>query len=161
MSSALVLTKDVEKMLKANGLNSATIVTLKDKAKVDGKVSKLDTFVKTSEENLAAMNKEMKALVASIPDQVFYGSIGTAIGVLLATKGYAYAVEYFGVDSYAPDVLLPVAGFAVAWGGTTLKDPPKKPGLNAPARSFSIGLGAGLVAGSAWCSYDRRIAMAA
>ena len=158
MSTQLVLTKDVEKILKGKGVDSATILTLKTKGSEQGAKGKLAQFKEEAGKELSAMKNEMKAVVASIPDQAFYGSLGTGIGVLLAVKGYDYAVDYFGPDSYAPDILAPAAGFAIAWVGSTMKDPVKKPGLNAPVRSFSIGLGTGLVVGSAFKSYDRRMA---
>lgn len=159
MSTALVLSKDVEKILKGKGVDNATILTLKTKGQAQGSKAALATFTEKAGVEMKEMKDEMKAIVASIPDQAFYGSLGTGLGVLLAVKGYAYAVEYFGPDSYAPDILAPAAGFVIAYGGATMmKDPPKKPGLNAPMRSFSIGLGTGLVAGSAWMTYDRRMA---
>lgn len=157
-TAALALDPETRKFLKGH-LDKPTLMVVEARVDKSATKSKLKNVVAEASETITAMKNEMKALTKNIPEQVLTGVGAAGFGFLIAYKGYDYAVEYFGSDSYAPDLLLPLVGAGIAYYGMEyIKD--TRGMNNGTSRAAALGLGGGIIMASTYRSYDRYTAAA-
>lgn len=147
MATMLALPKAVKQMIKRSG-GAIALQATQDQVAAHNYKTQLKEIGAQLVESTKAGAKKVKAMVQANTTQVVFGGVGTGLGILAAVYGYDYLVEYFGADSYVPDIAGPAAGLVVGGiGYFAFKDPPSQPGENAVPRSLAIGGGMGLALG--------------